>query len=154
MKNSIVVDASVALKWFFEDEADVDSARVLLGQWAEGGIGFTVPAHWPLEVLNGIRSAVLKKRVDAKRALEIADDFLKLGIGTTDIGAHSAQIFRTAVDLGRTTYDAAYVVLAERTGLELITGDRRLFNAVHNQKPFVRYIGDREQKAPADESGR
>ncbi len=92
--------------------------------------------------------------MDANRASELADDFLKLGIATTDIGAHSAQIFRTAVDLGRTTYDTAHVVLAEKTGLELITGDRRLFNAVRDRKPFVRYIGEREKNAPADESGR
>jgi len=35
------------------------------------------------------------------------------------------------------TYDAHYLALAERLGIEFLTGDRRLFNAVRSRLPWV-----------------
>jgi len=90
VKSNVVVDASVALKWFFDDEADRDSARALLDRWSRREVEFTVRAHWLLEVLNGVRSAIVKKRIDAKKAAEIAVDFLQLGVPTTDVASLSA----------------------------------------------------------------
>jgi len=39
-------------------------------------------------------------------------------------------------------YDAAYLALAERLNTQLITGDRRLYNAVSPQLSWVVWIGD------------
>jgi predicted nucleic acid-binding protein len=139
--DSIVIDASVALKWFFEDEEDVAAARAILSRWSRAEVDFIVPPHWTVEVLNGFRSAIIKKRIDRERALDLAKDFLDLGIGSADLSGLWADVFRTAVDLGRTTYDAAYVVLAEHHAVEFITGDRRLFHATVSVKPFVKYLG-------------
>lgn len=142
MSVKLVVDASVALKWLFDDEEDLVPARELLGQFHRGEAELVVPGHWPLEVLNGIKAGILKKRIESARAQTLADDFVDLGIATTDVTSYATEIYRTAVDLDRTAYDAAYIVLAEKTGLELWTGDKKLFNAVKTRKPFVRYVGE------------
>ena len=47
-----------------------------------------------------------------------------------------------AQQFNRSAYDAAYLTLAENLGTQLITGDRRLYNAVSAQLPWVLWIGD------------
>ena len=49
-----VVDASVILAWCLLDEASLIADRVIDRLLTEGGIA---PAHWPLEVANGLRMA-------------------------------------------------------------------------------------------------
>jgi predicted nucleic acid-binding protein len=39
-------------------------------------------------------------------------------------------------------YDAAYLALAEATDQPLITGDRRLYSAVHVHLDWVQWLGD------------
>jgi predicted nucleic acid-binding protein len=42
----------------------------------------------------------------------------------------------------RSVYDSLYLDLAEPRRCESWTGDRKLYNAVKAQLPFVRWIGD------------
>ena len=142
MSDRVVIDASVALKWLFDDEADLAPSRDLLARFNRRDIEFVVPPHWPLEVLNGIRTAVVKRRIEPERAQVLASDFIDLGIATTDITPHTAEIYRVAIELDRTVYDAAYVVLGERSGLDVVTADDKLGKAVSAVKPFVRHVRD------------
>jgi predicted nucleic acid-binding protein len=38
------------------------------------------------------------------------------------------------------TYDAHYLALAERLGIDFYTGDQRLWNSVRHQLPWVRLV--------------
>jgi hypothetical protein len=49
---SLVVDSSMTLAWYFEDER-TDASIAVLEQVAEAGD--IVPAHWRLEVVNGLQ---------------------------------------------------------------------------------------------------
>ena len=124
--NGVVLDASVALGWCFEDE---DDAAVGLLDTAEH-LRFHVPSIWPYEVTNGLAVAVRRRRIkaaDSSRFLALLEA-LDLAIEPVSMGSP-----RTLLDLARTlslsTYDAAYLDLAQRLGLPLATLDEALARA-------------------------
>jgi len=59
---SCVIDASVTLSWFFEDERSAER-DALLDQVAEAGA--TVPGLWRLEVANALLVAFRRGRLSA-----------------------------------------------------------------------------------------
>ena len=52
---SLVVDASVAIKWLNPDEALPDKANALYAVYAQGQFSLLVPAFWDYEVVNGVK---------------------------------------------------------------------------------------------------
>jgi hypothetical protein len=58
---SLVLDPSLALSWYFEDER-TSAANALLDQVADQGA--IVPGLWRLEIANGLRTAIRRKRID------------------------------------------------------------------------------------------
>lgn len=120
----VVVDSSVAVKWFLaEREPDVGAAWALLRSHLAETQVIHVPDHLRLEVLN----AVLHRGL-APAALESAahalDGFrLCWHRGTAERTAAAAAI---ASAHGLTLYDAAFAALACELDAELVTADRRL----------------------------
>ncbi len=69
---SLVLDPSLALSWYFEDERTAE-ADALLDQVVDRGA--VVPSLWRLEVANGFQTAIRRKRIDAAfRDTALADD--------------------------------------------------------------------------------
>jgi predicted nucleic acid-binding protein len=58
---TVVLDASVTLSWYFEDERTPAANAVLDGVVATGAV---VPSLWRAEVANGLRMALRRKRID------------------------------------------------------------------------------------------
>ena len=52
------------------------------------------------------------------------------------------QVLPLALRFDRSAYDAAYLALAETSEQSLITGDRRLYYAVHEHLDWVQWVGD------------
>jgi predicted nucleic acid-binding protein len=119
-----VVDASVTLTWCFEDEATDPTEAMLTRLLEEGGI---VPAHWPLEVANSLRSAALSDRVD-ERSLQRAHEIVRqLPVEVRPVETSTALgLVGSALRHRLTVYDEAYLGLAETLGLGLATLDQRL----------------------------
>jgi predicted nucleic acid-binding protein len=79
------------------------------------------------EVLNAVRGLERSGQIGGERAREMVDDFLSMSltrVPTLDL-ARDAWSLRGNL----TAYDACYVALTRRLGVELITGDRRLAGA-------------------------
>lgn len=124
-----VIDASAALPWCFAEEATPWTEALL--DRLQGGEEVLVPAHWPIEVMNGLLMAVRRKRIDPDRVARFTDALGSLAIRIdppyTPAGWNS--VLQVATKHRLTIYDAAYLELAQRTGLPLATLDGDLRKA-------------------------
>jgi predicted nucleic acid-binding protein len=84
-----------------------------------------VPGIWPLETSNGLLMAVRRGRLDPTREDVALSSLQNLGIVVDSEGWGSVwrRTFELARSQGLTTYDAAYVELALRRNLPLLTLD-------------------------------
>jgi len=125
---SLVIDSSMTLAWYFEDERTAASIAVL-NRVAETGA--VVPALWRLEVLNGLQVAVRRGRITiAYRDASLSDlNALVIAIDPeTNHQAWSATL-QLCDRFGLTPYDAAYLELAMRDNQPLATIDDDLRRA-------------------------
>ena len=65
-----VIDASATLPCCFAEEATPWTEGLL--DRLQGGEEVRVPAHWPIEVMNGLIMAVRRKRIDLDRVARFA----------------------------------------------------------------------------------
>jgi predicted nucleic acid-binding protein len=118
-----VVDASVSLAWFFEDEASEFTERALDRLASERA---WVPALWTLECANVLASAHRRGRIDAARRHALAERATRLPLRVDREPVTVAEIDGLAARFGLSAYDAAYLELAVRRSLALLTLDARL----------------------------
>lgn len=125
---AFVLDASVTLSWYFEDEAS-EAADLLLDRLDVETAA--VPIVWHLEVANVIALAERRGRVTAARSAQFIAQLETLRI-SVDEGA-TVRAFNRILELSRaeslTAYDAAYLELAMRLGVPLASKDRELCEA-------------------------
>ena len=126
--SEIVIDASLALQWFLEDEADRGYSLEILQYLSK--VAAVVPILWFYEVGNGLTMAVRRKRITHHQHAEYLARIPNLAI-SPDL-ADAAVILRLP-ELARsfelTNYDAAYLELAIRRKLPLATTDDALRRA-------------------------
>jgi len=122
----LVIDSSITLAWFFEDERSSALADAVLRQVTESGA--VVPSLWRLEVANALQMAVRRQRIDATIPDASIADLRSLPIAMdpeTDRHAwDTALILAERCQL--TLYHAAYRELAQRAGLALASLDQQL----------------------------
>jgi predicted nucleic acid-binding protein len=125
---SLVVDASVALAWCFEDEASPATDAIAERVREEGAY---VPSLWHLELGNVLIQAEKRQRITAAELTSRLELIGTLPI-LTDFET-SSRAWREVLALARvtklTTYDAAYLELAMRRGLPLASRDTELTTA-------------------------
>ena len=124
----VVLDASIAISWLFEDEASTVTDRLLERIRDEGAI---VPGLWHLELGNVLLQAERRKRIGvddvAVRLNLIAD--LPIVVDHETTGRAWREILFLARSVGLTTYDATYLELALRRKASLLTKDSELVRA-------------------------
>ncbi len=127
-----VLDASVSLAWCFEDERAGYAMRVL-NELSDGEA--IVSSLWPIEVTNGLASALRKKRIDLAGAAEARNTLVALPVVVDPVNRRRAfeDIPRLARAHGLTTYDASYLEVAVRLAIPLATLDRALARAAADE---------------------
>lgn len=117
----VIVDASVATKWFFAEADDV-SARMLL---ASENI-LIAPDLIVAEVCNAARKKFQRAESNAQRALEIATGLPRMFRELVPAKSLAPRALEIAMNLQHPVYDCFYLALAEFSDTTVVTADAHL----------------------------
>lgn len=122
----MVVDNSVAIAWFLEDQATAFTDRWLD---ASTDTALWVPALWTLEFVDVLLSAQRRKRIGAAARRDCLQEAAALPLLVDREPVPMERIDTLADRHGLSAYDAAYLELALRRGVPLVTLDTALVRA-------------------------
>lgn len=148
--STVVVDASVIVKWFVEEDDSVASVR-MRDDHASQRIMIAVPAVAPFEVLNALRYSGgfgTDDLVEVSRTLD-GYQFIEVALN----GDYAEQVARLAMDMGITVYDASYLTLGKVRGIDVYTADEELLKKTRKKFDFVRHVRDYVGTEAEDERG-
>lgn len=119
--SALVVDASVAVKWYLPEE-DSETALALLGSAA----ALHAPGLLRLEVANAFWKHARAGQID-QGLWALARPRLERSIGQWhDSASLLDEAFAMAGAMGHPVYDCLYLALARHLGAKRVSADRRL----------------------------
>ena len=122
----IIIDASVAVKWFVQDpqtEPNHEQALVLLRAVVEGRLQAQQPVHWLPEL-----AAVLARLLPPDDALPAIELATALELNICDQYEVLQQAARMAIELKHHLFDTLYHAVALGIDGVLITADERYYS--------------------------
>lgn len=123
----LVVDASVAIKWYVPEVHSAVAARLLEGADELLAPDLIFPEFgnilWKKRRLGEIREAEAREILKALRTVP-------LQVYPSEPLLDAA--FEIAIGLNRSVYDSLYVALAESQDCRFVTADRKLHNALQS----------------------
>jgi predicted nucleic acid-binding protein len=126
--SDLVLDASLALQWFLEDEAGRQYGLSVLASLSNKRA--VVPMLWFYEVGNGLLMAYRRKRITFDQIDGYLIRLKALPVDAAqEVPAEILELPAIAHKHGLTNYDAAYLTLALRLRLPLATTDADLRRA-------------------------
>ena len=126
--SDLVLDASLALQWFLEDEADRKYGLSILTSLANKRA--VVPMLWFYEVGNGLLMAYRRKRIAFDQIHGFLTRLKALPIEAAQEAPNEVlELPGLAQRHSLTNYDAAYLAVALRLHLPLATTDNDLRRA-------------------------
>ena len=127
-----VLDASVVIKWFVEEEGTPIARKILDGH-LKGLYTIVAPDLLIYEVSNVLRhNSSFPHRVTRHCIASLFDLGLDIVAPLVDVVLPAIKL---AYDKNVTFYDSIYVALAHELGLHYVTADRKLHNKI---QPFPR----------------
>ena len=137
---NLVVDASVAIKWFVR-EAGHEEALALLAP----GIKRHAPGLVIAETANILWKKCILGEIDADQAEAAILALPAYFAETYRSDPLASRALEVALRLNHPVYDCLYLAYAERIGGPLVTADRRLVTAVEDTEwePHLRFLDDR-----------
>lgn len=114
------LDASLGLAFLLPDEK-TRGVKHLFRLISEGRVCGCIPEIFYYEVGNGLKSAVLRKRITAKKAQFFLERLQKFPLKIVEI--NRLKTLETAILKNVSFYDAAYLSLAQQYKIALISLD-------------------------------
>ncbi len=134
--SAICVDANLVLRFVTRDEDEIITN--LWHQWLIEERSFVAPLLLRYEVTNALHRLRRAGTLTDAGTLDALHSALDLPINLHDAELHDLALgFAARFDLPA-AYDAHYLVLADRLGVEFWTADRRLAHTVGPHLPLVR----------------
>ncbi len=142
VNGSVVVDASVAVKWLVREE-HTDKALAILRAWNDEEVTPAAPHLLPFEVANALHRKVLRGELSVGDTARMISQLFSSGLELHQTAGLHVRALELASELGQgAAYDAHYLALAERVGCELWTADERFYRAASPSIANVRWLGE------------
>jgi predicted nucleic acid-binding protein len=122
---TLVVDASVAAKWFFEEDQSASARRLFSSRRS-----LVAPELLGVELANVIWKRVQRKELDTNAAVDMLADFQRLAVEIIPSAPYLPAALELAILTGRTVYDCLYLSLAMNQKTQVVTADRRFAAAL------------------------
>lgn len=142
MPNSLIcLDASIVVQALVN--LNNTAVRQQWGRWRALEQQFVAPSLQRYEVTNALHRYQHSNQLSVVAIENTLKLFLTLPIAHVDELSDHQRAMEMARRFGRpAAYDAHYLVLAERLGIEFWTADRRLANAVQQSLSWVHLVGE------------
>lgn len=123
----VVADASFCGAWILEDEFSAQADQLLV-QISKGSVELIVPVLWHYEMNNLLRSALRRKRLSEEDLWNALESLGQIPLAHEDLPESPARkrILHLALQFDLSSYDAAYLELADRLKIPLHTADTKL----------------------------
>ncbi len=131
----LIVDASVAFKWFLE-ESGSDAARSVQAS----GETLAAPAFIAIELQHALRFAVRGGRLDRSSAIDAVGELDRLFDLLAPTDGLTDEAARLSWTLDHPIYDCLYIALAARENATLVTADDRQFTAARKARVKARIL--------------
>ncbi len=142
MNPSVVVEASLAIKWLVEEDHS-DKAQAILQWWVARNITRIAPYLMPFEVANALYRRELRGELNVGDSTRMIGRLLESRIELHQPPGLHVRALQLATQLRQgAAYDAHYLALAESVGCELWTADERFYRAASPSIDNVRWIGE------------
>lgn len=115
---SIVIDASVALKWVL-DEPGSEAAAALKDD------KLIAPALWLAEAANAFWRSIRIGQLTEDEAAELLSELMNAPIASLAMEPLMERALRLAAELDHPIYDCLYLALALHLDTHVVTADRR-----------------------------
>ena len=126
-RRRLVVDASVAVKWFLPEDHSGVALRLLAG-----GYSLSAPDLLFAEAGNVLWKRHRRGDLRPDEAAQILADLQRLPLTIHSSRPLLDQAWAIAHDHGRSFYDSLYVALAMKQTVSLVTADHKLYNALRS----------------------
>jgi|SRR3989344_9011240 len=127
---SIIVDSSVALKWFYQDEEMSENANSVLNDSKNKSLQILVPELWLYEIANSFKSSIKAGRLNIRSArsyLEDLQDIKPVFVAFQSI-MDLSLVLANKFDIS--IYDASYLALAKLQNIPFYTADHKLLDKI------------------------
>ena len=136
-KEALVLDASVIVKWFCEEEY-TDIALRIRDRFFVGELTVVVPELMFYEVSNAIR---YNEVMSIEEKLELVDDLFSMDFDVVTSNKEIlSEAMKFALDTDTTIYDSVYLAVGRFKRCNLITADRAFRDKVNTNE--VVFIGE------------
>lgn len=121
---TIVVDASVAIKWVLEEDGSGAARRLLAEEF------LMAPDFLNIECANILWAAARRGRISPERATTALAGMQALPVQLLPTGNYAGAAQALALELGHPVYDCLYLAVALAQRAMLVTADRAFAEVV------------------------
>ena len=136
---TLVVDASVAVKWILPEDGHKEAIRIQ-DKYQDEKVDLISPYLVVAEVANVLWKRERRGDLTAVAAQRCFQQFMRDSPILLDSAAVSASALGLGLAHGWPVYDCLYLALALEQHCDLVTADERLFHALSMSFPCIRLL--------------